>query len=310
MSTESLISFDAPDRNFQLDLEKWEAEKAMRAQEMALKERDQALREADVSLKRAEHESSRWRNPLVVAILAATVAALGNAVVAYTSGSAQRRLEADKAEQARILEVIKTGNADKAAENLRFLLDAGLITDADIRSALVHYLSNRKSGSGPALPSPTISKDLGELVSKFEGTTLKPYKNADGLVMIGSGHILTREERDSGKVTIDGQPVDFQSGITESQARRLLEADLEATGVQVDNLVTVKLTPSQRETLISFAFQVGLSAFRGSTLLRKVNMGEFEEVPTQLRRWVREGGETVPGLVERRELEAEYWRKK
>jgi GH24 family phage-related lysozyme (muramidase) len=222
MSTESLISFDAPDRNFQLDLEKWEAEKAMRAQEMALKERDQALREADVSLKRAEHESSRWRNPLVVAILAATVAAVGNAVVAYTNASAQRRLEADKAEQARILEVIKTGNADKAAEHLRFLLDAGLITDADIRSALVHYLSNRTPGSGPALPSPTISKNLGDLVSKFEGTTLEPYKNADGLVMIGSGHILTREERDSGKVTIDGQPVDFQSGITKSQARRLL----------------------------------------------------------------------------------------
>lgn len=66
-----------------------------------------------------------------MAILAATLAAVGNAIVAVVNGLEQRQLERQKGEETRILEMIKTGDPDKAAENLKFLLDSGLIESQD-----------------------------------------------------------------------------------------------------------------------------------------------------------------------------------
>src|SRR5882724_5846944 len=63
--------------------------------------------------------------------------------------SAQTALQAQQSEQARILEMIKTGSPDKAAENLRFLLEAGLIADPTVREKLSKFLDNRNPGSGP-----------------------------------------------------------------------------------------------------------------------------------------------------------------
>jgi hypothetical protein len=72
-----------------------------------------------------------------------------------------RILEESKAEAARILEVIKTGNnSDKAAVNLKFLLDAGLISDADRRKNIEGFLVSRVAGEGPALPSQTSAEEV------------------------------------------------------------------------------------------------------------------------------------------------------
>ena len=111
--------------------ERWETECQFRDREIALKESDVRLREAEIELKRSERAVSLWRSPLVIAILAATVAALGNAGVAFTNGKQQRAIEELKSEHTRILEMIKTGDPDEAAENLNFLLDAGLISNPE-----------------------------------------------------------------------------------------------------------------------------------------------------------------------------------
>jgi hypothetical protein len=72
-------------------------------------------------------------------------------------------LEEKKSEAARILEMIKTNDSDKAAEN-KFLVDSGLIADQQLRSKLQQYIANRKPGtgpfrstSGPAQSTPTYS---------------------------------------------------------------------------------------------------------------------------------------------------------
>jgi hypothetical protein len=136
-----------------LDIEKWEFEKVARERELSAKEREQATKEGELELKRVEQNGAQWRNPLVVGIFAAAIAAAGNAVVSYTNGNSQRDLEAVRAEQARILEMIKTGDPDKAAENLRFLVNAGLVTDPRLKSSLIVFLASRTPGSGPTLPS-------------------------------------------------------------------------------------------------------------------------------------------------------------
>ena len=91
-----------------LERDRFQSEKAFREREVLLLERNQSLREEQLELKRAEAIRPRWSTPLVLAILAATVAAAGNAGVAFVNGVQQRALERQKSENSRILEMIKT----------------------------------------------------------------------------------------------------------------------------------------------------------------------------------------------------------
>ena len=165
--------------------ERFEAEQAAKARELTLAERAQVVAEGDLALRRDAAAESRWTSPLVLAVLAAAIAAAGNAAVAYLNGGQQRRLEETRAtanralerakaeaqielerekaaaqraldeqesESARILEVIKTGDTERAASNMQFLVDAGLVTKASLVDKLSHYLATRAVGQGPALP--------------------------------------------------------------------------------------------------------------------------------------------------------------
>ena len=95
----------------------------------------------------------------MLAVLAATLAGLANLAVASKTGVNQldlqkskneeeKIIEKSKAKSARILEVVKASDPDKAAQNLTFLLDAGLITDEARKAEIRTYLSNRKGGQG------------------------------------------------------------------------------------------------------------------------------------------------------------------
>jgi hypothetical protein len=145
--------------------EKWLADLGFRQSELELRKRDQGNKDRELLLKETEHRASIWRNPVAVAIFAAAVAALGNAGVAIVNGVLQRglderkrtaeiALEQSKAESTRILEMIKTGDPERAAANLQFLLQAGLIADRTLSANLKTFLENRKPGDGPSLPSP------------------------------------------------------------------------------------------------------------------------------------------------------------
>jgi hypothetical protein len=147
-----------------LEVERWHLERDCRLRELALKERDQGAREAEIQLRRDEQRGSTWRSPLTVAVFAAAVAGAGNAVVAMVNGSMQRNLETSrrvaemdlertKAESTRILEMLKTGDSEKAAANLEFLLKSGLVSDASIQARLTAYLATRTPGTGAVLPS-------------------------------------------------------------------------------------------------------------------------------------------------------------
>jgi lysozyme len=59
---------------------------------------------------------------------------------------------------------------------------------------------------------------------------------------------------------------------------------------------------------VSFTFNVGASAFKQSTLLKRLNARDFVDVPNQLRRWNKSGGKKVQGLVNRRENEIKLWK--
>ena len=72
----------------------------------------------------------------------------------------------------------------------------------------------------------------------------------------------------------------------------------------INDMVTVGLTPSQFDALVAWVFNLGPTNLRESTLLRVLNEGNYEEVPAQIKRWNKAGGEVLNGLIRRREAEA------
>ena len=97
--------------------------------------------------------------------------------------------------------------------------------------------------------------------------------------------------------------------ITVAQAEAALEYDLNETAAKIDELVKVELTDNQFGALVSFAFNVGLGAFTKSTLLKKLNKGEYASVPAELAKWRFNDGKVMTGLINRRAAESGLWAK-
>src|SRR5436853_1141896 len=135
-----------------------------------------------------------------------------------------------------------------------------------------------------------------ELLEQWEGFKTTVYKDSAGLPTIGVGHLLTKSELSSGKITINGLPVKYHDGLTEQQVADLLAQDVQSAVAAVSSHVKVSLNQNQFDALVSFAFNVGVGAFTGSTLLRVLNQSQYNQVPAQLLRWTRAGGHQVQGL--------------
>lgn len=139
-----------------------------------------------------------------------------------------------------------------------------------------------------------------DLIKQWEGRYLTAYQGAadrPGLLTIGYGHT---DAAGPPKVTRGMK-------ITEKQAEDILRSDLGSVEASVERLVKVPLNDNQFATLVSFVFNVGAGAFGGSTLLRKLNSGDYDSVPSELMKWVRANGKRVQGLANRRAAEAGLW---
>ena len=77
----------------------------------------------------------------------------------------------------------------------------------------------------------------------------------------------------------------------------------------VNNLVKVDLNQNQFDALVSFVYNVGVEIFRTSTLLKKLNKGQHNAVPSELMKWTKSKGKQMAGLVNRRSQEAALWGK-
>lgn len=145
------------------------------------------------------------------------------------------------------------------------------------------------------------------LFRDWEGLKTQVYLDSGGAPTIGIGHLLTRSERVSGKIVIGNFVGDYRDGLTEQQCWDLLDQDLDPAEKVVNAGVIVPLNQNQFDSLVSFCFNVGSEAFKGSTLLKFLNQEKYDQVPTQLRRWIRDNGQVVQGLVNRREKEITLW---
>lgn len=139
------------------------------------------------------------------------------------------------------------------------------------------------------------SAQLYAVVKHFEGFSAVRYTCPAGLPTIGWGHVIRPQD---GNLTRIGP----------EKAEALLRADIALAARSVARLVHVPLTQGQFDALTDFTFNLGGAALQRSTLRAKLNRGEYEAVPDQLRRWVYAGKKKLPGLIRRREAEAALWR--
>lgn len=157
-----------------------------------------------------------------------------------------------------------------------------------------------------------VSDDCIASLIDSEDASLTVYKDQAGLPTIGVGHLLKKDEISTGVISIGGEYVKYSDGITPDQAIMLLRQDLEIFSNAVDKLVIVIVNQHEFDALVHFAFNVGISAFKHSTLLRKLNNGQFIDVPGEMMRWVHitKNGEKVVsnGLLNRRKKEAAMFR--
>ncbi len=128
------------------------------------------------------------------------------------------------------------------------------------------------------------------LTKSFEGLRLKSYQDSAGIWTIGYGHTCPA----------------LTAGVTisEADAEALLRADLDEAVTCVNRAVNVRITQNQFDALVDFCFNAGRGNLLQSTLLRKVNIGDFEGATAQFALWVHAGGKVVSGLVRRRKAEA------
>jgi GH24 family phage-related lysozyme (muramidase) len=109
-------------------------------------------------------------------------------------------------------------------------------------------------------------------------------------------------------VTDEDLPAGYRAPLTEEEAADLLRSDLDRYERVVRDSVEVELSQDRFDALVSFCYNVGSGAFRGSTLLKKVNAEAHEEAAEQFLRWKYVDGEVSRGLLRRREAEAALYR--
>ena len=122
----------------------------------------------------------------------------------------------------------------------------------------------------------------------FESCKLTAYQDSVGVWTIGWGHTAGVKKGDNW---------------TQDEADDILLNDLEKFEGYVNQYVKVPLTQNQFDALVSWTFNLGPGNSKSSTMLTKLNEKNYDEVPSQMKRWNKAGGKVLRGLERRRNAE-------
>ncbi|QSW36843.1 lysozyme [Leclercia pneumoniae] len=131
------------------------------------------------------------------------------------------------------------------------------------------------------------------LIKEFEGCKLTAYQDSVGVWTIGYGWTQP----------VDGKPIRAGMTIKQETAERLLKTGLVSYESDVSRLVKVGLSQGQFDALVSFTYNLGARSLSTSTLLRKLNAGDYAGAADEFLRWNKAGGKVLNGLTRRREAE-------
>ena len=138
------------------------------------------------------------------------------------------------------------------------------------------------------------------LITRFEDLVLTAYDDGVGVWTIGFGTTIYP----------NGVKVKRGDTCTKAQAMTVFQHDLRRFEVAVNQAVKVVVNQNQFDALVSLTYNIGETAFKKSTLLAKLNKGDFNGAADQFKVWNIGGGRVLKGLVRRRAAERELFLKK
>lgn len=138
-----------------------------------------------------------------------------------------------------------------------------------------------------------------KIIKEFEGLSLKAYQCSAGVWTIGYGNTSYLKQFD--------KPQNIT--ISQEKADELLEIDITTFYNGVCETVGLICNNNQIASLTSFAFNIGLGAFKKSTLVKTIQIDpkQYDLITVQFLRWNKAGGKVINGLVKRRQREAELY---
>ena len=145
----------------------------------------------------------------------------------------------------------------------------------------------------------TLTRAGANLIKHFEscrqkdGKHFKAYRCPANVLTIGWGH-----------TNHHGRKFDSSSRWTQDECDAAFLEDMAGFEAAVRRLVKVKLKPFQFDALTSFAYNCGEGNLQKSTLLKKINRGDFDGAALEFHKWNKGGGRVLKGLVRRRASEA------
>lgn len=154
----------------------------------------------------------------------------------------------------------------------------------------------------------TPSKNCIDLIKKFEGLRLEAYQCSAKVWTIGYGSTMYP----------DGTKVKKGDTCTLAESEQYLSEDVRKRSANVLALLPPTIQQHQFDALVSFAYNLGIGALRGSTLLKKVKVNPLDATianfvvidgapvvgSCEFLKWVKAGGVVLKGLVLRRAAEA------
>jgi len=170
----------------------------------------------------------------------------------------------------------------------------------------------------------TITKEGMDLIKSYESCVLKAYADPASALAQQLRKILSKRvkgwENMSGdpwtvgwgstgldyfNLDAQGKPTKIGPNTqwTQVQADQRKTTDLERFCKQVNDLVTSNINDNQFSALVSFAYNCGVGNLSGSTLLKRVNEGKFQEAADEFLKWDKAKGQVMAGLTRRRQAE-------
>ena len=128
-----------------------------------------------------------------------------------------------------------------------------------------------------------ITKSTLSYITEEEGKRNKAYKDTKGLWTIGVGHLIKPDEQHLITATL-----------TDEEVEELLRSDLKWCSEAVEGAVKVPLQQAQFDALYSLCFNIGGTAFKNSTVVRKLNAGDYQGAADAILMW------NKPAVLEKR----------
>lgn len=178
------------------------------------------------------------------------------------------------------------GIAISAYAAIQMFRDMTATDSAGPRFEPTEPIQNPVSGAIDILVPMRASPQGQAFIKSNEGLTLT-VKNDAGKRMVGYGHDILPGEQ-------------ISSPITQDKAEQLFQQDLSTAENAVNNAVMVQVNQDQFDAMVDLAFNIGASAFAGSTLVQKINQGDFAGASAEFDRWDKSQRQVNQGLENRR----------